>query len=110
MNLIDTREDGRSRISARVPQKVQELLQDAAELVGSTLNQFVVQAAIEAAEKVIDRDRVMHLSFDGAKLFCELLTNPPPPNQALLNAHQRFRARKELQHGNFASRQDSSQP
>ena len=43
--------DERGRITARVPQKVQDTLQQAAELVGATLNQFVVQAKLSEAAK-----------------------------------------------------------
>lgn len=41
----------RGRITARVPQSVVHVLESAAMLVGSTLNQFVTQAALEKAEK-----------------------------------------------------------
>ena len=56
----------RGRITARVPQTVQDTLQQAAELLGATLNQFVVQAALSEARRVIERDRVIHLSSTDA--------------------------------------------
>jgi uncharacterized protein (DUF1778 family) len=41
------------RISARVPESVFETLTRAAALVGSTVNQFLVQSALERAQTVI---------------------------------------------------------
>lgn len=87
--------ENRGRITARVPLNVQELLQQAADLLGATVNQFVVQSALDAAEKVIAKERVIALSNEEAKRFCELLDNPPAPNAALRNALTRYNARKE---------------
>ena len=44
----------RGRITARVPLSVQETLETAASLTGATLNQFVVQAALHEAERIIE--------------------------------------------------------
>lgn len=49
---------GRGRITARVPLAVQEILKTAATLTGATLNQFVVQAALREAERIIEQERV----------------------------------------------------
>ncbi|MEE9926527.1 MAG: DUF1778 domain-containing protein [Microvirgula sp.] len=84
----------RGRISARVPQSVQEHLQQAADLTGATLNQFVVQAALDAAEKVLARERSLLLSDEEARRFCQLLDHPSEPNAALRGAHERYSARK----------------
>ena len=42
------------RVSARVPQQVYEILAQAAEATGATLNQFLVQSAYEKAQKIIE--------------------------------------------------------
>lgn len=42
------------RLTTRITDHVQGKLQAAADLVSATLNQFVVQAALEKAEKVIE--------------------------------------------------------
>ena len=78
--------DERGRITARVPQKVQDTLQQAAELLGATLNQFVVQAALSEARRVIERDRVIHLSSTDAAFLMTLLEKPPAPNARLRKA------------------------
>lgn len=84
--LQDATSVGRGRISARVSLSVQELVQQAADMVGSTLNQFVVQAVLENAEKVVERERVIRLSGENAQWLCNLIDNPPPPSPALVEA------------------------
>lgn len=85
---------GRGRISARVPLHVVEVLELAAGMVGSTLNQFVTQAALEKAEKIVESERKIQLSEASTALFFSLLDNPPAPNQALMDAVERYQARK----------------
>ena len=41
------------RITARVSEQVKETLSSAAEIMGATLNQFLIQAALEKAENII---------------------------------------------------------
>ena len=88
---------GRGRITARLSAEKQEILQLAADLSGSTLNQFVVQSALRAAEQVIEKEEVIRsirLTMDQSKRFFELLDAPPEPNDALRRAMERFRKKK----------------
>jgi len=45
-------EEPRKRITARVSGKVRTTLEQAAELLGATVNQFVVQTAYEEAQRI----------------------------------------------------------
>lgn len=65
---------------ARVPQHVHDALRQAAGLPGMTQNQFVVQAALGEAQRVIERARVIRLTGDDAMFLLKLLENPPAPN------------------------------
>jgi uncharacterized protein (DUF1778 family) len=69
-----------------VPQNVQDTLQQAADLLEATLNQFVVQAALREAQRVIERERVIHLSSNDAAFLLNLLEAPPVPNARLRKA------------------------
>jgi uncharacterized protein (DUF1778 family) len=80
------------RISARVPENVYETLSRAANLVGSTVNQFLVQSALERAHAVIEEENIIRLSGESAKRFFDAIENPPAPNEKLKAA---FRAHKE---------------
>jgi uncharacterized protein (DUF1778 family) len=92
----------RGRITARVPQNVQDTLQQAADLLGATLNQFVVQAALTEAQRVIERERVIHLSSNDAAFLLNLLEAPPAPNARLRKALQDYKSRtRDAEHSTF---------
>ena len=96
-----TTED-RGRITARVPQGVQDTLEQAAELLGATLNQFAVQAALTEARRVIERDRVIHLSSTDATFLLNLLDKPPAPNARLRKAFRIYKKRTlDAEHSSF---------
>lgn len=79
----------RGRITARAPQPVVDELEEAATLVGVSVNQFIVQAAIEKARTIIDSFTRIELTRRDAVFIANLLDNPPAPNAALKQAVQR---------------------
>jgi uncharacterized protein (DUF1778 family) len=81
-----------ARVVARIPPAVKETLQKAADLSGATLNQFLVQAALKEADRVLETERAIVLSERDAQTVFDLLENPPTPNQQLLVAVDRHRA------------------
>ena len=92
----------RGRITARVPQNVQDTLRQAADLLGATLNQFVVQAALTEAQRVIERARVIHLSSNDAAFLSNLLDAPSVPNARLRKALQNYKSRTlDAEHSTF---------
>ncbi|MFH1872197.1 MAG: DUF1778 domain-containing protein [Pseudomonadota bacterium] len=82
------------RLTTRITDHVQEKLQVAADLVGATLNQFVVQAALEKAEKVIESESTIVLSRRESLRLLEMIENPPPRNKKFLQAQARHRRMK----------------
>lgn len=83
----------RGRITVRVPKDVQDTLEQAAEPQGTTLNRFVVQAALGEARWIIERDKVIHLSSIDAAFLLNLLEKPPKPNARLRKAFQAYKKR-----------------
>nr|VFJ54177.1 MAG: Uncharacterized conserved protein, DUF1778 family [Candidatus Kentron sp. DK] len=84
----------RVRITARVPAGVQSLLETAAAMRGATVNQFMVQSALREAERIIDLERMIHLSSRDAERFFEALENPAPLGSKLkmaLKSHEDVR-------------------
>jgi uncharacterized protein (DUF1778 family) len=65
-----------SRLTARIPSQVRETLQRAATLSGATLNQFLVQAALKEAHRVLEEERIITLSECDALRVFTLLENP----------------------------------
>ncbi len=77
----------RERISARVPRDVRQRLEEAADRSGATLNQFLVQAAIEKADRILEREKVTQLSARDAEWLLNVLDQTPrPPNAKLQRA------------------------
>ncbi len=77
------------RIPARMPLAVYNRVVEAAQAVGATLNQFLVQSALEKANMVLEQERVINLTSASAKTIFDLVENPPPPNERLKAAMKR---------------------
>ena len=76
----------RDRITARVSKNIKEDIETAAAMVGSKLNEFIVQAALSKAHEIIERDSVIKLNLADAELVFAALENPPQPNANLQSA------------------------
>jgi uncharacterized protein (DUF1778 family) len=89
--MEDVLQERRSRITARVSENVRVTLEQAAELLGATVNQFVVQTAYQEAQRVIERESVIRLSQKDARKILSLLDNSPKPNKRLKEAVKAFK-------------------
>ncbi|WP_296488389.1 DUF1778 domain-containing protein [Rhodoferax sp.] len=78
------------RLTTRLTDHVLDKLQVAADLVGATLNQFVVQAALEKADKVIESESTIVLTRRESLRLMEMMENPPPRNEKFLQAQARY--------------------
>lgn len=65
------------------------MIEEAAALRGATVNQFLVQAATERAEEILEEERVVSLSRRDARTFFAALENPLPVNAAMKRAARR---------------------
>jgi uncharacterized protein (DUF1778 family) len=87
----ETLDEPRKRITARVSVKVRNTLEQAAELLGATVNQFVVQTAYQEAQRILERESVIRLSQKDAHKILSLLDSPPKPGKALKDAVKTFK-------------------
>lgn len=79
------------RITARVDADTQDLLTKAAALAGmSSINSFVLNAAIEKAKQVIEREQALKLSQADAELLMAALDKPATANTKLKLASERY--------------------
>jgi len=79
------------RITARVSVDTQELLSKAAALMGiSSINSFVVSAAIEKAKKIMAEEEALRLSRQDVMLFMDALDRPAKPNKKLNEAFANY--------------------
>ena len=79
------------RVSARVPAHIYNTLTQAAELMGATINQFLVQSALEKAQIVIEKEHLIKLTARSANAFFNAVENPPVPNEKLKYAMKAYR-------------------
>lgn len=80
-------------ISADVAAHVRARIEEAAAWRGVPIGSFMIEAAVRAADEVIERERLIQLSREDAERMLTLLENPPEPNAALrkaAEAHQRL--------------------
>jgi uncharacterized protein (DUF1778 family) len=84
-------DEPRSRITTRVPNNVRETLEQAAELVGSTVNQFMVQSAYQEAQRIVERETIIRLSQEQARQIIAIMENPPKPNKYLKAAVKQYK-------------------
>ena len=80
------------RITARIDTDTRELLAQAAAIIGvSSINSFVLSAAIEKARQIMDRERSLKLSQQDAMLLVQALDEEAKPNPRLKQAAQRYK-------------------
>ena len=85
--------EANARLVARVPPRVRKTIQAAADLQGTTLNQFVVQAAYREAQDVLERETILRLNREQTQRVFALLDRPPKPNAKLRAAKELHRKR-----------------
>ncbi len=80
-----------SRVSARVTSSVYSTLSEASEITGATLNQFLVQAALEKALSIIEHENKIKLNRRSAEHLFEIIENPPKKDPKLIKAMKNFK-------------------
>ncbi len=86
-------EPKRERMHLRLDARSKRKLERAAAYEETSISQFVLSNAVEAAERVIEaRERIV-LSATDWDSFHDAHLNPPEPNAALRQAARRYRER-----------------
>jgi uncharacterized protein (DUF1778 family) len=86
ISKVTKREPADERITARLPLSTRSLIERAAAIYGSSINQFIVQAAVERANEILHSMETVKLSSRDAQIFLDALANPPEPNKSLVDA------------------------
>jgi len=79
-----------ARLEARVDRELKARWQQAADLEGRTLTDFIISSMQESADKVIQRHQRMKLNQQDSQNFVETLMNPPEPNAQLIKAAAKY--------------------
>jgi uncharacterized protein (DUF1778 family) len=80
-----------ARLEARISPEARDTLARAAEIQGRSLSDFVVSAALDAAQRVIADTEVIRLSREASETLAAALIKPSAPNKALRRAAARHR-------------------
>lgn len=79
------------RITARVDSSTQELLLKATALAGMpSINSFVLNAAVEKAIQIVEREQALKLSESDARMLMAALDQPATIHTKLRNAAERY--------------------
>ena len=79
------------RLEARLTPEQKELLQQAAAIEGTSVTDFVVRIACQAAAQALRDHSVLVLTAQESRDFVQGLLNPPAPNAALRSAAEHYK-------------------
>src|SRR5947209_9692318 len=86
-----SRSPKQERLEARVTPDQKRLIERAAQLRGTTVTEFVVVSAQQAAREIIKDFEMLSLRGEAREAFVNAILSPPAPNQALRVAAQRYK-------------------
>jgi len=86
-----TRKQTRERIDVRLRREQKESIEKAAHIKGLTITDFIIQNAVENAQRTIREYEVWTLELPDAELFAEALAAPPSLGPRLTDAAQRYK-------------------
>ena len=79
------------RLEARITPAQKRLIERAAALRGTSVTEFVVASAQEAATSTIKDFDVLQLRDEAREVFIKAVLNPPAPTDAASHAAARYR-------------------
>lgn len=81
------------RLEARLTRQQKRMIERAAQLRGTSVTDFIVQSAQQAATEAINEANVWTLRGQAQDAFVAALLNPPEPTPAAKAAAQRYKKR-----------------
>lgn len=89
-NTVKTSTLRNERLEARISSEQKRLIQEAAELQGRTLTDFVIASVHEAAVRAIDDMKAIKLTEEESRAFADALLKPREPSAKLNEAARRY--------------------
>jgi uncharacterized protein (DUF1778 family) len=83
------RDNKEERIDARLTDEAKQQIDQAAALQGRSTSDFVVEAALKEASKVIEQQRIIRLTVEESIALAELMNSEPKVNEASVAAMRR---------------------
>ncbi len=75
-----------ARLDVRLPGRLKDLIQEAAEMSGQTMSDFVISTLRESARQIVHQERLTVISDRDRDIFLKMLDADAKPNQALRQA------------------------
>ena len=82
--MMKTETMKQNRIEIRVDGETKKLIEKAARILGESISAYVVRHSLEAAMQDIREHETLELTGKDGELFYSLITNPPKPNDRLV--------------------------
>jgi uncharacterized protein (DUF1778 family) len=82
---------GEARLSFRIDPELKELIELAAMHTGQTVSSYAISTLVRDARRVIQDQHTTYVSERDWEILMDLMDNPPPPNEALIQAMQHHR-------------------
>lgn len=76
----------KERLEARIPEDQKQLLMHAARISGKSLSEFVISAATESAQDIVEKHNVLALSARDCEAFASALLEGAEPSDKLKQA------------------------
>ena len=81
----------KSRFDTRLPKEQKDFFEKAARLGGfRSLTDFVISSVQEKAKEIIIESERLFASQRDSEIFFDTITNPPKPNQQLIDAAKEY--------------------
>ncbi len=89
------RESKKERLEARLTPEQKKHIEHAARIKGTSVSDFVVLSAADAAVRTIREQEVLTLNEHAREVFVRALLKPPAPGRRLVAAAKRYRKRSK---------------
>ena len=86
----------KERLEARLTPEQKKHIEHAARIKGTSVSDFVVLSANDAAVRTIREQEVLTLNKRARQVFANALRNPPAPGCRLVAAAKRYRERAKI--------------
>src|SRR5437016_8795751 len=87
------RESKKERLEARLTPEQKKRIEQAARIRGTSISDFVVLSAADAAVRTIREQEVLTLNERAREAFVHALLRPPAPGRRLMAAAKRYKQR-----------------
>jgi len=78
------------RLDLRISSEIKTLFTRAAEASGMTMTAFVIDAARERAQELIEQNERLVLNNEARDMLMDMLANPPQPAEPLRRAAKKY--------------------